>query len=200
MTDPEEEPSREEAIYSIVFAFLKRHGFAIALIAPLGLISLVPMGSAGVLVVLVIYLGEAIVYSAIQRKGRSAPSDGIRSGPGPGLQALYVVLAALLIIGGLFGLGASDPSTSFAPIIAISLGVAIVAWVWYRIARGSREHTLIFLGRTGGILARTLAAAAASLAVLAVIQRIGLPVVIAIVVGVFAFVILVWWIVPRSVE
>jgi cytochrome c-type biogenesis protein CcmH/NrfF len=49
MTGLDDEPSREDAAYATVFAFLRRYGWWIALIAPFVLISLVPMWGAPVL-------------------------------------------------------------------------------------------------------------------------------------------------------
>lgn len=142
MTEPEEQPSREEAIYSLVRTFLERYGFAIALVAPFVLLWLVPMGTGGVLVVLVIYLVEVIAYVGIQRRRRGIPSGGgARSGPAAGLQALWGVLAAVLIIGGLFGLWAAGGSPPIVPIIALTLGIAIIAMVWHRVSRSSGEDT-----------------------------------------------------------
>jgi hypothetical protein len=69
MTDPEGR-SYEEVIYAVAVALFSRHGFAMALLAPLVIISLIPMGPVGVLLVVVIYLVEAIVYVAIQRHRR----------------------------------------------------------------------------------------------------------------------------------
>src|SRR4051812_22160349 len=100
------EPSREESAYATIARFLRRYSIYIAMLAPFALISVIPMGQAGVLVVVLIYLGEAIVYAATERR-----RQGTRRGPGPALQALWGVLAILLVIGGLavFG-GSGDPA------------------------------------------------------------------------------------------
>jgi hypothetical protein len=151
MTDQGAGPSREEAFYEAAAAFLKRHGFLIAVFAPVVFVSLVPVGAAAPLIILLAYLGEAIVYAAIQRAGRGDPAGrGVRSGPGPGLQALHGLLAALLIIGGIFGLGSASDSPPFLPILALSLGIGILAWVWRRVARASGEHTSMFVTRLAG--------------------------------------------------
>jgi hypothetical protein len=175
MTDQGEGPSREEAFYEAATAFLKRYGFMIAIAAPVVFVSLVPVGAAAPLVILVAYLGEAIIYSAIRRAGRGRETGrGVRSGPGPGLQVLYGLLATLLIIGGIFGLGSASPSPPILPILAISLGIGIVAWVWQRVARASGEHSSTFaagiattMGRAGGSVARMLVARLILVAVVA---------------------------------
>ena len=155
MTDQHEGPTREEAFYEAATAFLKRYGFMIAIAAPIVFISLVPVGSAAPLVILLTYLGEAIVYSAIQRVRRGdPPGRGVRSGPGPGLQALYALLATLLIVGGLFGLGSAGRSPPILPILALSLGIGIVAWVWHRVSRASGERSSTFVARVAGTMGR----------------------------------------------
>ncbi len=175
MSDQDERPSREEAFYESAAAFLKQHGFLIALLAPIVFISLAPVGSAAPLLILVTYLGEAIVYAAIQRLRRGDPlGRGVRSGPGPGLQTLYGVLAALLIIGGIIGLGSSGESPPILAILALSLGIGLVAWVWHRVARASGENSATFvariagtMGRAGGSMARMLVARLILVAVVA---------------------------------
>jgi hypothetical protein len=141
MTGRDERPSREDVVYGTIAAYLRRYAAWIVVLAPLALISLVPMGPAGVLVVMVIYLNEAIVYAAVRRR-----RQGIRKGPGPALQALWAVLATLLIIGGLVGLSASG---AIAAVIAIVIGMLIVGWVWARVARASGESTPVFVARIG---------------------------------------------------
>lgn len=151
MTDQGEGPSREEAFYAAATAFLKRNGFLIAVAAPVVFVSLVPAGTAAPLIILLAYLGEAIVYGAIKRAGRGdPPGRGIRSGPGPGLQALYGLLATILIIGGIFGLGSAGDSPPILALLAIALGIGIVAWVWRRVSRASGEHTSVFVARLAG--------------------------------------------------
>ena len=153
MTDQDEGPGREEAFYEAATAFLKRYGFMIAIAAPVVFISLVPVGAAAPLIILLTYLGEAIVYSAIQRVRRGdPPGRGVRSAPGPGLQVLYGLLATLLILGGIVGLGSAGPSPPILPILAISLGIGIVAWVWHRVARASGERSSTFVARMAGTM------------------------------------------------
>ena len=98
--------------------------------------------------VAVTYLGEAIVYAAVRSR-----RVGTRKGPGPALQALWVVFAALLILGGLFALSASGAP---AALVAIAIGVIIVGWVWTRVARASGESTLVFLARIGRQIVETV--------------------------------------------
>ena len=141
-------PDLEDSVYARIAAIQRRYGLWIALLAPLALISLVPMGQAGVLLVVLIYLGEAIAYVAVRRRRM-----GTRKGPGPALQALWVVAAALLILGGLFALSASG---SPAGIVAIAIGVTIVVWVWARVARASGESTRVFLARMGRLIVETI--------------------------------------------
>jgi hypothetical protein len=113
MTDQGDEPTREEAFYAAATAFLKQHGFLIAVAAPVVFVSLLPVGTAAPLIILLAYLGEAIVYGAIRRAGRGdPPGRGVRSAPGPGLQALYGLLATILIIGGMFGIASPGELTA----------------------------------------------------------------------------------------
>ena len=132
---------REDSAYATIAAFLRRYGLWIALLAPLAIISIVPLGEASVLFVVVIYLGEAIVYAAVRRRRL-----GTSKGPGPALQALWAVLAMLLIIGGLLARpGPDDP----AAVAAIVIGVVIAGWIWTRVARASGESSIAFLARIG---------------------------------------------------
>jgi hypothetical protein len=138
-------------------------------------VSLLPVGAAAPLIILLTYLGEAIVYGVIQRVRRGDPSGrGVRSGPGPGLQTLYGLLAALLIIGGIFGLGSAGESPPILAILALLLGIGIVAWVWHRVSRASGERSSIFvtriagtMGRAGGSMARMFVARLILVAVVA---------------------------------
>ena len=139
---------REDSTYATIGAFLRRYVVHIALLAPLALISVVPMGPAGVLLVVLIYLGEAIVYAAVRSRRL-----GTRKGPGPALQALWGLFAILLIVGGLLARpGPANP----APIVAIVIGVLIAGWVWARVARASGESTLVFLARIGRQIVETV--------------------------------------------
>ena len=130
--------------------FLTLRWAGAAYLGYLGVIGLVPMGPAGVFVVLLIYLVEAIAYSAIQRRRR-----GAQSGPA-GLQVLSGCVATILILAGIVGLSSSSESLPTVPILAISLGIGIVAWVWYRVSRASGEdNTTIVVGRVAGIVGRS---------------------------------------------
>jgi len=140
--------TREDSLYETIAAFLRRYGLWIALLAPLAIISIVPMGQAGVLLVVLTYLGEAIVYAAA--RGRRL---GTRKGPGAALQALWSMFAILLIVGGLLARPGSDNP---APIVAIVVGVAIVGWIWTRVARASGESSVAFLGRMGRLILETV--------------------------------------------
>ena len=82
MTNPDERLSRQDEFLDAVAAFLQRNAFGIALIVPVVFIAVVPIGSASVLVLLVIYLGEAILY-AVMRRGDGA-GRGVHSGPSRG--------------------------------------------------------------------------------------------------------------------
>ena len=73
MTDGGEGQGREEAFYEAAAAFLRRNGFLIAVFAPVAVVSVVPAGTMGPLIILLAYLGEAIVYAAIKRAGRGDP-------------------------------------------------------------------------------------------------------------------------------
>jgi hypothetical protein len=148
MTDPDGRPSRQDAFFDSFAEFLQRNAIGIALIAPVVLVSQIPIGgSAQVLALLVIYLGEAILY-AFMRRG--APAG--RGVPGPGLQFLYGVLAMFIIVGGLAGLAASRDSLPIVPILVIVLGVGIIVWVGYRVSRASRERPAAVVGRMAGIV------------------------------------------------
>jgi hypothetical protein len=139
---------REDSMYATLAAFLRRYGVWIALLAPLAFISIVPMGSAGVLLVVLVYLGEAIVYAAARSR-----RVGTRTGPGPALQALWGFLAIVLIVGGLLARpGIDNP----APIGAVVIGVAIAVRVWARVARASGESSIEFLTRIGRLIVETL--------------------------------------------
>jgi hypothetical protein len=192
MTGRDNKHSREDAVYGTMAAFLRRHGFLIAAAAPLVLITLVPMGPASVLVVVLIYLGEAIVYAAVQRRRR-----GLRSGPGPALQALWVVFASCLIIAGLVGLSASgDP----VALVAIALGLGIVAWLWSRVARASGEDSRVFVARIGrGVLA-AVAAAVGILVVRTIAIEVGIPVIIVVLVTFAIGAALIVWIVSQGLR
>ena len=137
-----------ESLYATIAAFQRRYGLWIALLAPLAIIWIVPMGQAGVLLAVLIYLGEAIVYAAVRSR-----RIGTRKGPGPALQALWGLFAILLIVGGLLARpGSDDP----APIVAIVIGLLIAGWVWARVARASGESTLVFLARIGRLIVETI--------------------------------------------
>jgi hypothetical protein len=209
MTDPEGR-SYEEVVYAVAVALFSRHGFAMAMLAPLAVIALIPMRSGGVLVVVVIYLVEAIAYAAIQRRRRSVPegwSDPRRPGgrpghrriiPGPFVMAMSGLLAAALVTAGLLSSSASDGSAPVVLILTVSIALGLVASVWHRAARESNENSARFLGRIGGQLVRVLLLGAAYLARSVVVERIGLAVIVAIGVGLLGAFTLVYWIATRS--
>jgi hypothetical protein len=145
---------REDSISTTLAAIIRRYGVWIALLAPFALISVVPMGPAGVLLVVLIYLGEAIVYAAVRRR-----RVGTRKGPGPALQALWGFLAIVLIVGGLLARPGTDNP---AAIGAVVIGVVIAVWVWARVARASGESSIEFLGRIGRQIVETVRRAIAS--------------------------------------
>ncbi|MEP6639393.1 MAG: hypothetical protein ABJC39_08595 [Chloroflexota bacterium] len=177
MADPPERPTREDAVDASLFAFLKRYGLFIAIGAPLIILSPVVKGGVFVLVVALMWLGEAIVYAAVRRRGR-----GVRSDPAPALQALWIVFAVLAILGGLFGLAVGQP----AAILAFALGAMIVAWVWRRVARASGEDSRDFVARIAGTIARSGALVIGSLVLGAIAQALGLPGMILVILAVAA--------------
>ena len=126
----------------VLFGPLVQPGCALALI------SIVPMGQAGVLLVVLIYLGEAIVYAAVRSRRL-----GRRKGPGPALQALWGMFAILLIVGGLLARPGSDNP---APLVAIVIGAVIAVWIWTRVARASGESSSAFLARIGRQIVETV--------------------------------------------
>jgi hypothetical protein len=69
MTGPTSKPNWQDALDSRILALQGRSGMAIALAAPLVVISIAPMGQAGVLVAALMYLGEAIVFAVRRRTG-----------------------------------------------------------------------------------------------------------------------------------
>jgi hypothetical protein len=185
MTDPQDEPTREDTVYAGLFALIRRYGFFIAIVAPLLLVSPFVKGEAFVLVVATIWLVEAIVYAGALRRSR-----GIRSGPGPALQALWVVFAVLLITGGLFGIAASGSPVAFG---AVALGLGIVSWVWRRVARASGDDSRAFASRIGRTIATAARDAAVIIAIAAVVAAIGLPVIVVVLVaGVALATVLIW--------
>jgi hypothetical protein len=93
MTDPHDEPTREDAVYARLFAFLTRYGFFIAIAAPLLLLSPFVTGGAFILLVALIWLGEAIVYASVQRRRR-----GVRSGADVILVVTAIVVTAGLLL------------------------------------------------------------------------------------------------------
>jgi hypothetical protein len=70
MTGPAFKPDWHDAVNSRILAFQGRYGVAIALAAPLVVISIVPMGQAGVAVAALIYLGEAVVFAVKRTRPR----------------------------------------------------------------------------------------------------------------------------------
>jgi hypothetical protein len=192
LTDPQDKPTREDSAYASRFGFLRRNGFLIALVAPLFLLSLVVKGPEFILLVAVIWLGEAIVYAAVQRRRR-----GVRAGPGPTLQALWVVLASLLFIGGLVGLAASGEPAS---IVAIALGVGIATWMWSRVARSSGEDSRMFVARIGRTIFVAGATAIGSLAMRTIASDLGVPGIIVVVVAIVVGLGLMIWIVSRTLR
>ena len=150
MTDPEESLSRMDAFFDSLGEFLRKNAFAIALIAPFVVIAVLPIGSAAVLVLLVIYLAEAMLYVFMRRGHRDGPRD--RSGPGVGVQVLSGVLATIFILGGIAGLWSSSEGVPLVPILAIGLGIGIIALVWNRVSRASGDRTTALAGRMAGIV------------------------------------------------
>ena len=142
------EPSREDSVYAAIARLLHRYGLWIALLAPFALISIIPIGQAGILLVVVIYLGEAVAYAAARSR-----RIGRRAGPGPALQALWGVVAAALIIGGLLAFGGSGGP---AGLVAVVIGLLIAGWLWTRVARASGESTIVFLARIGRQIAEAV--------------------------------------------
>jgi uncharacterized membrane protein len=168
MTDAGREPDREDVLYTRLFSYLKQNGVVIALAAPVVLVWILPIGPAGVLVVPLIYLGEAIVYAAAQRKRR-----GVRPGPGAGLQALWRLLASLLILGGGFGFVATgEPVAAFA----VALGVGILMLIWSRTTRVTGDDTTAFAGRMMRLVGAAILTAIVvivSRLILLVVERLG---------------------------
>jgi len=75
----DDDSTGEDRAYATLFASLGRNAFAIALVAPFLLVSLFPVGPIGVLLVLLIYLGEAFFYLGLQRRRGVRPADPVTS-------------------------------------------------------------------------------------------------------------------------
>ena len=130
-----------------------RNAFAIALILPIVFVSVAVEGQPQALVVLVIYLFEAIGYAAWRRE-----RAGVTSGPNPLLQASSGCLAAVLILAGLFVAGSSTGLSVALGWALVIIGVATIVWIGRRVARASNDSLGGLVATEGSILWRTVPA------------------------------------------
>ncbi len=151
----------------IAFVTEPTTGFGIALILPVVLVSVFAKGPAQVLVLVVIYLIEAVGYAVYRRR-----NSGIASRPGPVLQVGYGCLGALLILAGLFvASSASGPSVLFGWALVV-IGAASVGWMGRRVARGSGDSLGGLIADEGTILWRALPPLLVGLLTLAVMAGV----------------------------
>ena len=75
MPDPDEGPTREDALYAAMFAVLGRIGFFLAVAIPVLVASSVATDGAYVPLIAAIWLGEAIIYTAVRRRRGSGLSN-----------------------------------------------------------------------------------------------------------------------------
>ena len=75
MPDAADEQTREDAVYAAIFAFLRKNSVLIAFVAPFVVISLLPVGPVGIVLVPIVWLFEAIGYAAVQRRRGVRPAD-----------------------------------------------------------------------------------------------------------------------------
>jgi hypothetical protein len=96
MTRPHREASSEDELYASTFAALRRAAPTIALLGPIILVSLLPdaQGGLAVLLVVIIYLFEAIAYAGLQRRRGVRPAD-----PATALFSVSRWVRRLLVIG-----------------------------------------------------------------------------------------------------
>jgi hypothetical protein len=81
MADPPDQLTREDAIYAAIDAYVRRNAFGIALVAPFLLVALLlpDGGGLNVLLVLIIYLAEAIAYAGMRRRQGVRLADPVDS-------------------------------------------------------------------------------------------------------------------------
>jgi len=94
----DEQPTREDLAYATLLAYLRRNA-AIALVAPFLPVSLFPVGSIGVLLVLLISLGEAFFYLGLQRRRGVRPADPVTSLGTIARWIRRLIIAAVVAIG-----------------------------------------------------------------------------------------------------
>jgi hypothetical protein len=99
MTDPDERPTREDALYASMFALLGRIGFFLAVAIPVLVASSVATDGAYVPLIAAIWLGEAIIYTAVRRRRGSGLSN-------------RALILAVVAVGVLLGLGMWKLSTT----------------------------------------------------------------------------------------
>jgi hypothetical protein len=91
MTDPNEGPTREDALYASMFAVIRRIGFFLGIAIPVLFASRVASDSTYVPLIAAIWLAEAIIYTAVRR----------RRGTGLSNRALILAIAAVGVLAGM---------------------------------------------------------------------------------------------------
>jgi len=71
MTSQDDKPTREEATYAAVLGFLRRNASTIAWLAPLPVVFVLPRDGPWAVPLVLLYLGEAIVYRVVAGPGAS---------------------------------------------------------------------------------------------------------------------------------
>ena len=88
MTDQEERPTREDALYASMFALIRRIGFFLGVAVPVFFASSVADGGTYFALIAAIWLAEAITYTAVRR----------RRGGGLSNRALILAVAAVAVL------------------------------------------------------------------------------------------------------
>ena len=88
MTDQDERPTREDALYASMFSLLRRVGFFLGVAIPVFFASSVADGGTYIALIAAIWVAEAIIYTAVRR----------RRGSGLSNRALILAIAAVAVL------------------------------------------------------------------------------------------------------